>query len=232
MTLLNFLFPFLKKTLFVVFLVSFPLFSHGEEAKLTRNDKKLLEAVEEGDLKKVQSLVEKGANVNAKHQTHGRTVLTIATHKGHKEMVSYLITNPALDVNKRGDYDINVEKDIFKLGMNPLLMASQNGDLEIVKILLSHPSIDVNAQAGVGEGHSALHFAAREGHPKVVKLLLENGADVNVTEGFGYTALTFAASEDIEKLLKQYGAEKERIPGTGAIENRLLKQLNEGKKSD
>lgn len=51
-------------------------------------------------------------------------------------------------------------------------------------------------------------FAARNNHTKVVKSLLEAGADVNAKNADGQTALSLSSSKDIAKLLKNAEAKK------------------------
>lgn len=68
--------------------------------------------------------------------------------------------------------------------------AAQYGELEKVGKLL-HRGVDVRDRSG----YTALHYAARNGHVEVCKLLLRNGADVNaVTKSGCATALHRAAS--------------------------------------
>jgi ankyrin repeat protein len=47
-----------------------------------------------------------------------------------------------------------------------------------------------------------VHVAASEGNEEVVKQLLENGADVEVKDSDGWTALHRAASEGHEEVIK------------------------------
>jgi ankyrin repeat protein len=44
--------------------------------------------------------------------------------------------------------------------------------------------------------------ASEEGHIEVVKLLLDNGADVNANDGGVYTALMWACMQDYTELVK------------------------------
>ena len=52
-----------------------------------------------------------------------------------------------------------------------------------------------------GAGCTALYYAAREGHDKVVKILLQAGAAVTVASDAGRTALTEAAWEGFDKVV-------------------------------
>ena len=59
----------------------------------------LIEAVIEGNLKQVKSLIEQGVNVNAKSkELGGITALMLASGAGNLEMVKYLVSKGA-DVN-------------------------------------------------------------------------------------------------------------------------------------
>ena len=95
----------------------------------------------------------------------------------------------------------------------------------------------MHEHATVYDGRTALHLAAIEGHPEVVKLLLEEGADKDaatvegqLTVG-GQKALHLAAlhgRSEVVKLLLEAGADKDAVDLEGrtaldlAIERRHL----------
>ena len=99
--------------------------------------------------------------------------------------------------------------------------AAMRGDVEKVKVLLAADPALVSATDN--SGWTALHFAARNGHLDVAKLLLANKADVNAKAGIGMTplevSLAFSDSarpgartadtnhEAIAELLLAHGAE-------------------------
>ena len=58
-----------------------------------------------------------------------------------------------------------------------------------------------NIDATDYNGNTALIWAATENNPKMVKLLIDAGANINATNGFGNTALTYAKNDEIKKLL-------------------------------
>ena len=70
---------------------------------------------------------------------------------------------------------------------------------------------DVNAKNGAYSGSwTALIVACANGHTRAAKILIENGANVNVADDIGETALMVAsANDDLEtiKLLIQHGAD-------------------------
>ena len=99
--------------------------------------------------------------------------------------------------------------------------AAGGGDLNTVQTMLEN-GLDVNVK-DTSFGHTALIVAARKGHRQIVALLLAKGADVNVTDNYGNTALgwarktTRADSEAVVNMLKQAGAaeptQASRLPG-------------------
>lgn len=75
-------------------------------------------------------------------------------------------------------------------GYTALLYAIKSGNTALAKSLLDH-----GANVGDRDRHSrrsALHLAAIKGHPDMVRLLLERGADVKATDSLGETPLAYA----------------------------------------
>jgi len=85
-----------------------------------------------------------------------------------------------------------------------LWTAAQEGDYSKVAKLLK-AGADVNAKGGYDE--SALEAAAQNGHEEIVKLLLENHALVDARDSDGATALMYASTADIIKLLVRANAD-------------------------
>ena len=48
-------------------------------------------------------------------------------------------------------------------------------------------------------------WASLEGHLEIVKYLVKNGADINIKNEDGNTALDWAATEEIKELLRKAG---------------------------
>ncbi len=89
-----------------------------------------------------------------------------------------------------------------------LWAAARKGDAKAVKELLAKGA-DVNAKFRYGA--TALSYACDRGHLEVVKLLVENGADLNVRDTFyGASPLSWAASKghaDLVRYLLDKGAD-------------------------
>ncbi len=146
----------------------------------------------------VQALLAKGAEIN--HQAKsGSTALFMASQNGHGRIVQALLAEGA---------EINHQK---KNGFTALIIASQNGHEGIVQALLARSlwgfgplrvEIDHQAKNGV----TALFIAAYHGHQGIVKALLAEGANVELRENGGGTALKHAKTQQIKQLLRAAGA--------------------------
>ena len=73
---------------------------------------------------------------------------------------------------------------------NALIIACAEGHKHIVKFLLTQ-HIHINFQNK--KGFSALHFAVNDCNHRIVKLLIENGADVNSIDNDRNSPLSIAA---------------------------------------
>ena len=91
-------------------------------------------AVNNEDLKWVKTfLVCPKLNVNV-HNKDGWTVLNLATKRGLKEIVEFLLRDLRIDVNRANTGQ----------RQNAILLASENGHVDILKILVFHPQTFVN----------------------------------------------------------------------------------------
>ncbi|KAJ5986972.1 ankyrin [Penicillium sp. IBT 35674x] len=77
-------------------------------------------------------------------------------------------------------------------GWSPLAWASMKGFEEMVKLLLNMKNIDPDTRCS--RGRTALSYAAEQGHVKIVRLLLEAGADPNSQDQLQRTPLHWAGS--------------------------------------
>lgn len=122
---------------------------------------KLLKAAKKGAPEEVKTLLEEGADVNAKDED-GFTVLMYAALSGNLQLVKHLV-NRGADVNAR-------DKD----GKTALMFVAAKGDLEAVRFLLDSGA-DVHAEAA--NGNTALQLAEEEDNREIVMLLKSHGAE-------------------------------------------------------
>jgi ankyrin repeat protein len=87
--------------------------------------------------------------------------------------------------------------------------AARSGDLEKVKTLLKHDPSLVSLRENE-YGDTPLHLAALAGHLDVVRVLIDNKADVNAKNKEGYTPLHLASEMDYTEVvdfLRQNGGQ-------------------------
>ena len=110
----------------------------------------LHDAVEEGDMAELRDLLNRGANINARHPDSGETPLTIAVRKGSVEFVQKLLVSGA-DANKSHKGDM------------PLHLAANIAHFEITRLLLDHGA---NPQLRNGKNQIPLEIAVEKKNNK------------------------------------------------------------------
>jgi ankyrin repeat protein len=185
-----------------------------------------------GEPEIAELLLKNGANPNLK-PVEGNTPLLNASWKRDKKIAEMLLKYGA---------DPNIQTD---MGNTPLSLASGAGkdtqDSDLVKLLLNNDLTDPNIQDS--NGNTALNWALKfqtETDPKIVEMLLENGANPNLRNKNGTSPLldaTLFKDEKIVEMLLKYGADPhladkrgvdpfyaERVTGRGKVRNMLEKK--------
>ncbi len=200
-------------------------------AQPVSRDAALIAAAEAGDAGKVRALLAEGASVKAR-DSQGRTALLAATQGNHIETARLLIEAGA-DVNAQDRIQDSAFllagasgyleivrlslaagadlKSTNRYGGTALIPAAHHGHVETVRELLK-TAIDVNHVNNLG--WTALLEAVILGdggsrHTEIVRLLLAGGANPNIADRQGATALEHARSRgfaEISALLVAAGA--------------------------
>jgi ankyrin repeat protein len=159
-------------------------------------DTPLLEAANKGNLKMVQLLLSKGADINQCDKKQ-QSPIRRTSFENHFEVFKFLYEAGA-DVMKFSED-----------GYTPLTVASSKGFFEIVQYL-QEKGADLNLQTT--HGASTLYLAAAFGSLRIVELLLDKSADFKASTKTGWSPLHIASQKghiDIVKLLIQKGADLE-----------------------
>ena len=197
--------------------------SKTDEKKVDEMNQQLIVAAEKGDTDRMLKLLQDGADINAT-DGRGRTAVMAATYENKADMVKALI-NKGADINIRDNNLNNVllyagasgYLDIVKLaidagadtkltnrfGGTALIPASERGHVEVVQELLTQSDVDVNH---INSLHwTALLEAIILGnggvrHQNIVQLLVNHGADVNISDGDGSTPLNHAQQKGFKEI--------------------------------
>ena len=91
-------------------------------------------------------------------------------------------------------------KEVGKNGYTLLMDLCKQGNLESVKNTISMFQQAINLQDE--KGYSALMYGVSSGNSDLVKFLLENGADKNLTTKEGNNAVFFAKKSNLTEIIK------------------------------
>ena len=171
-----------------------------------------------GDVNTARSLIESGADMNAKDE-HGSTPLEWA-FMAEKTEAAKLLINKGADISAR---DVNGWTFLHQA-------ASRKGFIEIAEALINKGA-DVNARDNWGG--TPLRVAAQHGNMEIAKLLISKGADVNAKDKNGTTPLMVAKTAETANLLVSKGADANarHKDGKTAVEAQrdYMKQVSDAK---
>lgn len=159
-------------------------------------------AAEANDTRTVRLLLDKGADVNAKNAA-GTTALMSAAGHGNVEVIRLLLAKGA-DVNavSAPQSGLTVKNGPLALGFfTPLILAAAYGGPEAVRLLLN-AGAKVNAKDVRGMTPLMLAIACDHADARVVRLLLEKGADAKLKERDGESAVDWAKKFNYSPVLQ------------------------------
>ncbi len=165
----------------------------------------IAEAAARGDRDAVKLLLKKAADVNAA-QGDGMTALHWAAMNGDLELAEMLMVAGA-----------NVRATTRLGTYTPLYLASQQGHGPVIQALLK---AGADLKTGTPNGTTPLMVAAAAGEIAAVKVLIENGADVNAKDGVrAQTPLMYAAASNRAAVIELLAARGADLTATSKVSN-------------
>lgn len=155
------------------------------EDKEGLNDQ-LINAIKNSDIKQVDELIKKGADVNAINKNNLSRPLHELALKPNKEIAKLLINAGA---------DVKVKDDA---GLTPLHLAN---DKETIDLILTSGA-DVNIKDVMD--WTPLHWAAAHGNKDKIESLLQANANKDIEDKNGRTPARLAENEEIAELINSY----------------------------
>lgn len=156
-------------------------------ADVTYNTDQIMQAALNGKLNTVEVALQNGFDVNTIDENK-RTMLMLSAFNGHRQIVKFLIDKGA---------DLNMRDAINRTA---LMYASTGPFVSTVEILLksgAEPNITDDEQ-----NWTAAMMAAAEGQLEVLKVLVNNGADLEMVDVDGESSLDFAKANGHTEVVK------------------------------
>ncbi len=180
-----------KSIFFIIFLflilILLALFNVKPE---NYNENMLLQAIENGNIRKAEKLLNKIDNPNIT-SVDGNTPLIIAAKKGYDDLIVQLI-NEGADINKR-NYD----------GYDAVMQAVQSNNMSTLKLLLKYGPKFKSILEG---GDTAFTLAAKNNNAQALKLLLNairdyrGASEYLISLHLGKTIQTAAKNGDLNTI--------------------------------
>ncbi|XP_062897899.1 ankyrin repeat and death domain-containing protein 1A-like isoform X3 [Mobula hypostoma] len=170
------------------------------DAALFHSEQRLQQAARVNDTATIRELIWGKVNINARNSMN-RTALHWAAMAGHERAASLLLDHHAL---------VDAED---KFGMTPVLLAASHGNLSTLQTL-AKAGATLTARNRLGQ--TLLHCAAVQGHPSVIRYVVEDleGIPVDDPDQNGKTPLLLAAESghsDVLSLLCELGCDLQAV---------------------
>lgn len=159
-------------------------------------DDELLEACKsDNNLNKINELIKKGANVEAKNKD-GYTPLLIAATHGQNQIIQNLVIQHKANLGTKANNNLPI-----------LTLASYYGHIQTIELLINSFKVDINQKTLEGHNNALqaalknddLSLSVRE---TVVVLLLKAGIDINALNVDNETALDIAKQKNYDSILQ------------------------------
>jgi len=155
------------------------------------------------DLATIRLLLERGVNVNAADAVGMTPLMNAAGNNNLKAVELLLARGASVNAVSKPQTQQSVKNGAIALGnFTPLLLATTSGSPELVKTLL-----DAGAKIDASDVRhlTPLMLAVATDHadPRVVRLLIERGADPNRTDREGLSALDWARKFNAPAILRE-----------------------------
>jgi hypothetical protein len=176
------------RSVFLAFVVL--LWSGAVSAQsLSDDDRALIDAAWRNDVAAARDLIARGANVNAKDHTRQSAYL-IATSDGYIDLLRLTLAHGA-DVHATDSYN-----------GTGLIRAADRGHVEVIRELLKTPiRIDhVNRLGWTALLEAVILGDGGPQHTETVRLLVRAGADIDIVDPAGLTALQHARSKGFREI--------------------------------
>lgn len=218
------------------------LLARGAQVNYSAHSKPLTLAARVGSRDIVEILLRRGVDINPTTDPQGGTPLRAAIKGGHNHVVEFLLEKGANVNDRRGDVSVlqfcvqhgslEIIEMVLDHGANinettvygdNMLMTSIHLNREEFAELFVYRGINVNYRCpGIAEIYNtALACAIRRNAHRLVPLLASHGADLNLTNDNGYTALMLAVysheSPCVAALLQQGADPNIQHPDSGRM---------------
>lgn len=200
----------------------------GHDMENTQNTDKvrrlLFEAASKGNLRDIKMLLDSGVEINTRDED-GRTILHHAAENLNKELVELLLERGALPDAS----DSEGETPLHLLVVSP--DTDSRGKREEVARLLLDRGADANSRNRAGM--TPLHCAAKGTSTKMLDILIDGGAALNVTDYQGRSPFDLARGStcsEVELSLHQHGARASEYVPLNLREAAYFGKLNEVQK--
>lgn len=202
-------------------------FRKSDTNEWSKNDERLLQAVDHGETDKVSALLGKKGVVATKLDSEGKTAFHLAATKGNADCLKVMLTHgadvSAQDLSGHTALHLSVKHNHIECvkrllqskcptectdssGRTCVHYAAANGNLPMLQLLCENKCL-LNVKDS--DGNTPLLISVQYGHLEACKCLLDHKADVNITDKNGKSPLMLACEAgqlNLVDLLVQRGA--------------------------